>query len=963
MMNNIMRSGPMRMMGMASGMDTDFIIQQSMRIHQMKIDARMRSRTLLEWRQQAHTGIRDELRSFRQSFLTTLGPNAMLSSSVFNTSKALLSVNGAAISSHSAFSVRTNSTSSIGSFNISRIESVAKGASVSTVSGLQGTTGTPLSPATRLGSTGAYEYDKFETIEVNGNNVNIYRDRAGNFYRDETGDLSARTEIVFKDNIAILDGEDSDTQTVLRKSGTNLSLVTINRPKYDLAENASVTLDKNVGVGSQYGTITVSRAADGSFWFTNDKTPDGGQGTKIFFDHATGDRVTVNNGVGQSVTLEAVRDTKDKITGFRQITEDSKTLQIAEFGKAKDGNIEFSDDKLEYKTTSGSKTTTHFTLMSNANGTFTISGGTYGGTELEFDKDGRTTVYTNGSGAIIGYRNAAGGLVGDMGDSENTFTLQRTNSGSVSVITERAGSALTFVAPAADAGHNYNTREIFVGSGTNRESFTILMESRPKDLADDDPDWPKSEGTTRYYLLAPGGDPGIEADRTPITFDSDGRAVIPTANDVNPDIKLELNEKNGSVALVQEQASSLAVTHGTTKVAINGKEITLNRNMTLNEMMSHINGSGAGVSMTFDRMTNEISLESTTTGANSTLRISGQIFESLGLINVPAGYETNPLDVDPITGRYRATIDDNGTDAVVVVNAGTATEKTFTSSTNSVGLFDNSVFIDVRQTFNIEGMPKLDKDDPGYKAALDAFSKSTEARAAEVSVNITRNVDDAVEKIKSFVDSYNAIIKRLESLLNERKTGNEVAYKPLTDEEKSAMSDKQVEEWEAIAKKGILRGDTGLQNMLSSLRGALFEKVAETGLSPSDIGISTGSYFSGTGGQIVINEDRLRAALEKDPDQVMNVFIGGASSRDYKERGLLYRMNDITGNYLSNSQNLTFESLDRSIRQTNAQIEKLQEKMWREEDLLYKKFAAMETALSQMQSQGDWFTAMLGGMK
>ena len=54
------------------------------------------------------------------------------------------------------------------------------------------------------------------------------------------------------------------------------------------------------------------------------------------------------------------------------------------------------------------------------------------------------------------------------------------------------------------------------------------------------------------------------------------------------------------------------------------------------------------------------------------------------------------------------------------------------------------------------------------------------------------------------------------------------------------------------------------------------------------------------------------------------------------------------------------QNLENSIRRVNEQMEKLTMKMYAEEDKLYKMFAAMETAMSNIQSQGDWFNAMLG---
>ena len=359
--------------------------------------------------------------------------------------------------------------------------------------------------------------------------------------------------------------------------------------------------------------------------------------------------------------------------------------------------------------------------------------------------------------------------------------------------------------------------------------------------------------------------------------------------------------------------------------------VTLHRNMTVNDMVREVNQKVSGVTMAYDALKDEFRIETNErrdplTGevldrTGETLTLSGQLFEELGLIT--GGTQTF----------------DNAQNAEFYVNGEINPRVSFSNSFEF-----RRLNITLNNTFNELTPTTTNIDDV-------------------INVEVARDVDAAVNKIKSFIDSYNTIISKLEKLLRERKTSSEAGYAPLTDEEKSQMSEKQIEEWESIAKKGLLRNDNALNSMVTSLRRALFDEIEGVGLSPSQIGITTGGYFDGTGGMIVLDEDRLREALEEDPEKVMNVFMANPSSTDYKERGLLYRMSDIMGGYLSDGATNTLDSLDRSIRQANAQIQRLQEKMWREEDRLYKQFAAMETALSNMQSQGDWFSAMLGGMK
>jgi len=347
------------------------------------------------------------------------------------------------------------------------------------------------------------------------------------------------------------------------------------------------------------------------------------------------------------------------------------------------------------------------------------------------------------------------------------------------------------------------------------------------------------------------------------------------------------------------------------QINVDGVGITLRSNMTISSMITEANNALAdkGIKMSYDSRTDRFAFESTTVGGAS-FSASGQALEAFGFA------ESSP-------GIYSAAA---GTKAEIRVTINGITD-TIQSDTNNFTLGDATITV----------------------------NNTTAATDEPITITLKRDASDALAKIKTFIDAYNSIIKRIESLVRERKSPNEVSYGPLTAEEKSTMSDKQVEEWEAIARKGILRNDAGLQNLATNLRRELYAAIDATGLSPQEIGITTGRFDSGTGGQIQLDEEKLLAALEEDPERVADIFAGTTGNR-----GLLWRMNDHMGAFTSRIQPRTLKSLEESIKKANEQMTRMQERMYKEEDRLYKQFAAMETALSKMQSQGDWFNAMLG---
>jgi len=382
----------------------------------------------------------------------------------------------------------------------------------------------------------------------------------------------------------------------------------------------------------------------------------------------------------------------------------------------------------------------------------------------------------------------------------------------------------------------------------------------------------------------------------------------------------DMNFAGGQINWTQDGEATLTLNAGGSDTTV-----VIKATDSLSDVMTRINNSGAGVVMSYDRLSDQFTLEART-GAHidpsqTTLELDdgGSGFFSLIRGNVSSN--------EPVTKE--------GQQAIAWING-----EEVRSNSNS---FDyRGVGITLNSTFNF--------DESGNKIKGEA-----------ISVNLRRDSNQVFNKVKEFINSYNTIIKRLEGLLNDRKSSNEAGYKPLTDEEKSGMTDKQIEDWEAIAKKGIMRGDNGIQNLVSSLRRSFFEAVEGVGITPASIGLTTGSYFDGTGGQIMINEERLRDAIEKDPDMVADVFLKiDTSESQPKGVGLLHKIDNLMRDYVNTTQTTATRSLEDSLKQANEKIERLQVRMYAEEDRLYRVFAQMEKAMQQLQQQGGWFNAMLG---
>jgi flagellar hook-associated protein 2 len=192
-------------------------------------------------------------------------------------------------------------------------------------------------------------------------------------------------------------------------------------------------------------------------------------------------------------------------------------------------------------------------------------------------------------------------------------------------------------------------------------------------------------------------------------------------------------------------------------------------------------------------------------------------------------------------------------------------------------------------------------------------------------------------------------------------------YEPLTDDQKEAMTDDQIEKWETKIKDSLLRRDNTLGTLISSVRNTMSRSVAVDNKAQylSTFGIVTTDYTER--GLLHINGDKddqsvadeendLMTALTNDPDKVMKVFTKLASD--------LY--DDLGEKMKSTSMRsaLTFyndKEMKKQIDDYEDNLDVMDEKLQDMESRYYKQFTAMEKAMSQMNSQSNYLTSMLGG--
>ena len=371
---------------------------------------------------------------------------------------------------------------------------------------------------------------------------------------------------------------------------------------------------------------------------------------------------------------------------------------------------------------------------------------------------------------------------------------------------------------------------------------------------------------------------------------------------------------------------------------INGTRINVDEDTTLEGLMNAINSNAdAGVKVSYSKLTNEFKFTATETGANSKIKFGGL---AKGLFG----------DTAAAGARF-----EQGQDMVMDVTINGNNFSDFTRASNS---------------FDIDGLTINVKGE--FTTGVDKDGKPEEA----ISFTTTTDTDKIVDVIREFVNDYNEMateIKNAYSTMPAQKS-NGARYDPLTAEQEDQYSESELKAYNEKAKQGILFGDSTLSSMYSKLLSAITPGGAD-GQTLREIGIGT-SYSNGMT-TISLDEDKLRAALESDPDKVRTAFTKtreGGSSSD----GLMQTMQNTLNTYVKTTgepkgvliqhagsikayTSLNNNSLKSQIDNIDKQIERWQDKMSTQIDRYTTQFSRLEQLIAEMNSQSSAFAGLMGG--
>ncbi len=240
----------------------------------------------------------------------------------------------------------------------------------------------------------------------------------------------------------------------------------------------------------------------------------------------------------------------------------------------------------------------------------------------------------------------------------------------------------------------------------------------------------------------------------------------------------------------------------------------------------------------------------------------------------------------------------------------------------------------------------------------------------EVTLTTTNDTSGLYDQIKNFISSYNKIINELDKLYNADSSSK---FTPLTDEEKEALSDAEVEKYETKIKDGLFKGDETISAIMSSMTQGMAQGITINGktLHLSDFGINTLSYFEAEKNETHAfhidgdsddektsgKADALKSLIASDPDQVSGFFTK-LSSDIYSRLDKLSSRVAGRRTYGSFYEDQTMKS---DYTGYDSKIQELEDAANDYEDRLYTKFSKMETAMAKLQSKTSALTGLLGG--
>lgn len=240
-------------------------------------------------------------------------------------------------------------------------------------------------------------------------------------------------------------------------------------------------------------------------------------------------------------------------------------------------------------------------------------------------------------------------------------------------------------------------------------------------------------------------------------------------------------------------------------------------------------------------------------------------------------------------------------------------------------------------------------------------------------ISISKDYSDVKQLIKDFVNDYNQLIDDVYEHIgtSPKRDSSDNLYEPLTDAEKEEMSEEEIENWEKLAKQGVIYNDSTVSGIMSKLRSVLYNSVTlddGTKFGIYGMGIKTSSDYEDHG-KLEIDEDAFENAFEKDPEAIAKLFTDSTNGIMKQMDSILDSAVKTTGDVkgslirkagLKNGSTATDNSIYKQMQTINKRINTLQDRYDSKEEYWWKVFTNLESAMSDFNSQSSYLSSYFG---
>lgn len=921
--------------GLASGMDTETMIENAVSGIKLKIQNLQKRRTKIEWQQEAYRSIIDKAVNFNTKYTSYSSKTNLLSASFFNNA-VNTTVNGTWKDKITA----TGKTSS--DVKINAVKQMAKAATY-TVSGLGGKFNGEIN-----GITGAEDFDLGTDMDVS----------------TISGSLSLK-----------YGGTNGSTFTISFDELENLNEVEVLDADGNVKEDATDSEKLAQAINNKLGEITYSYTKNG---FQETTTAD--KAIKVEVDSAGKISFSDGLGNGNKVSVDSMSDNIKETLGVSKGDTSIgpvsnpliKQVPTSEYlGGKKDDDGNWSGGKELGITFNGTTKKINMSDIMN---------------KIDFS-DGAEDVNAQFKNALQGELDKAfgtGKITADYTDGK--LSLTPSGKGDTLAVGGSAMKALGFT----EDNTNYVNTSKKLSDLMGEDFFT--PENRLKAVGE------VKEGSDGKY--------SVDSKGNRVSKGDDGEYYR-----VNSDGEFLYDFK------------------------INDANINVTKDTTLENLMNSINSSAeAGVKVSYSKLTNEFKFTATETGANSKIEFGGL---AQNLFGPPSDVEVNhnfadnygfgwlsdgmterisvkldngesfSIDIDKTTtmqefaeklqkngmsalkasynektGQFTVT-DQNGAEQQITVmdSRGKTRERVIEPVVNYTAGQDAIMDVEINgkrfenlsrssNSFDIDGLTV------NVKGTFEAKPAKEGEEFEAITFKTSTDSDKIVDTIREFVNDYNEMVTEIKNAYSTMpaQKSNGARYEPLTAEQEDQYSESELKAYNEKAKQGILFGDSNLSSMYGKLLNAI-QPGGTDGQTLREIGIGT-SYANGMT-TLSLDEDKLRAALESDPDKVKSAFTkskeGGSSTN-----GLMQTMQNTLNSYVKTTgepkgiliqragSNKAYTSLNNNSLKTqmdnlDRQIDRWTDKMANQIDRYTTQFSRLEQLIAEMNSQASAMSGLMGG--